>query len=95
MNLSFNKLFNIAFYLFLAMAALSILTLAATAIVLVLNIGGRLLLAILMVVLGLQTYGSIANARVKYDTEEINKYISSIYFILFFYLFSDVIIALL
>lgn len=36
-------------------------------------------LAILMVVLSLQTYGSIANARVKYDTEEINKYISSIF----------------
>lgn len=35
--------------------------------------------SILSLLIGLQTFGSIANARLKYDSIEINKYLSSIY----------------
>lgn len=35
--------------------------------------------SILSLLIGLQTFGSIANARLKYDSREINKYLASIY----------------
>lgn len=51
--------------------------------------------SILSLLIGLQTFGSIANARLKYDSCEINKYLASIYSVslisFFVFLFAAVI----